>query len=356
MTTAKQAEANRKNALVSTGPKTPAGKARAGRNALRHGLGSQLPVLPGERAEDWEAHWDGILASLSPVGALEESLVNRVALCLWRLGRVAAYETAVTAVGLELAEERFHPRERADGLDRAGNDLGEPIGTLPPEAALPKALQQLQDKRQGLKEGQETLDLLERLPDLADDTPLDGDDAWAVFNGLMEALPEEAEIPDLEGSEFPVSLGVPEEEADEAYAWGGWTAGMVVKGLAVLAREAGWDQEALLARAIGKQRRQQHEGCREVKQLGAKVRSLRRQVETKADRVKRQRILPDGETLQKVSRYEAHLSRQLYQALHELQRLQAARAGQVVPPPAALDVTLDAGEGAAAALEAAAGE
>jgi hypothetical protein len=32
----------------------------------------------------------------------------------------------------------------------------------------------------------------------------------------------------------------------------------------------------------------------------------------------------------------------MLQALHELQRLQAARAGEPVPPTAALDVTVDA--------------
>jgi hypothetical protein len=42
----------------------------------------------------------------------------------------------------------------------------------------------------------------------------------------------------------------------------------------------------------------------------------------------------------------------MYQALHELQRLQAARSGEYVTPPAALDVTLDASESAAASLEA----
>ena len=53
-------------------------------------------------------------------------------------------------------------------------------------------------------------------------------------------------------------------------------------------------------------------------------------------------MLPDDTTLNKVTRYEAHLSRQMLQALHTLERLQAARAGQPVPPPAALDVTVDA--------------
>ena len=42
----------------------------------------------------------------------------------------------------------------------------------------------------------------------------------------------------------------------------------------------------------------------------------------------------------KLSRYEAHLERSMYRALHELQRLQAARRGADVPPPAAVDVTV----------------
>jgi hypothetical protein len=34
-------------------------------------------------------------------------------------------------------------------------------------------------------------------------------------------------------------------------------------------------------------------------------------------------ILPDAETLQKIVRYEAHLSRQLYRAMHALEVLRA---------------------------------
>ena len=46
----------------------------------------------------------------------------------------------------------------------------------------------------------------------------------------------------------------------------------------------------------------------------------------------------DGDTLSKLSRYEATIERGLYKALRELQRLQAERRGQDVPPPAAVDV------------------
>ena len=50
----------------------------------------------------------------------------------------------------------------------------------------------------------------------------------------------------------------------------------------------------------------------------------------------------------KLSRYESAIERSLYRALHELQRLRAARrAGDGVPPPVAVDVDVSglSGEG-----------
>ena len=54
-----------------------------------------------------------------------------------------------------------------------------------------------------------------------------------------------------------------------------------------------------------------------------------------------------ADALGTLSRYEAGLDRSLYAALHELQRLQAARSGEPVRVPAALDVTVTSGEEAA---------
>jgi hypothetical protein len=52
----------------------------------------------------------------------------------------------------------------------------------------------------------------------------------------------------------------------------------------------------------------------------------------------------DNDALGKLCRYEASLDRMLYRALHELQRLQAARKGDNVSAPAALDVNVNLGK------------
>ena len=61
-------------------------------------------------------------------------------------------------------------------------------------------------------------------------------------------------------------------------------------------------------------------------------------VEAEIEVISRERILPDAETLEKIVRYEAHLSRQLYQALHELENLQKHRTTGEGVPLARLDV------------------
>ena len=96
---------NGDDAQRPTGPRTAAGKVRSSKNALRHGLRSPAPVLPGECPREWERHRAGVVQSLAPAGGLEAELADRVALSLWRLRRAAAYETAVTAVGLEEAAQ-----------------------------------------------------------------------------------------------------------------------------------------------------------------------------------------------------------------------------------------------------------
>ena len=70
-------------------------------------------MVPGlERSADWEEHREGILENLFPVGPLELTLAERVALLSWRLHRVTRYETEVIALSQEKVEEDIHDRRR----------------------------------------------------------------------------------------------------------------------------------------------------------------------------------------------------------------------------------------------------
>ena len=62
MSSFRQIEANRGNALRSTGPKTEAGKRRSRRNAVRHGLTAETVVVALEDIEDYQALEAAIIA------------------------------------------------------------------------------------------------------------------------------------------------------------------------------------------------------------------------------------------------------------------------------------------------------
>jgi hypothetical protein len=98
----KKAVANRRNAQLSTGPKTEVGKSWARRNALKHGiLASALLLTHGQGAED-QTEFDELLdrlhRDLAPVGTLEEMQVEKIAVCWWRQKRALLCEAGL--VGL----------------------------------------------------------------------------------------------------------------------------------------------------------------------------------------------------------------------------------------------------------------
>ena len=83
-------EANRRNALKSTGPRTPAGKARSAWNSLKHGLLSRkLFVTSKHDKRRFSRLLSNLRRDLLPVGTLEEVLVEKIAYEYWRLGKAA---------------------------------------------------------------------------------------------------------------------------------------------------------------------------------------------------------------------------------------------------------------------------
>jgi hypothetical protein len=95
MSSLKQIEANRLNALKSTGPRTEEGKRRSRCNAIRHGLTAETVIVGLEDREDYESFEATIIGDYDPTTAVERELVLRLASVLWRLRRATGIETAL---------------------------------------------------------------------------------------------------------------------------------------------------------------------------------------------------------------------------------------------------------------------
>ena len=133
----KQLEANRSNALSSTGPRTAEGKARSSRNALKHGIFAQEVVIrDGDGAEDpkqFEALLERLWDEFQPVGALEEKLVECIAVSYWRLRRAQRFEVGAIR---EQADTCNRPPTSSDakeaerGLEEAKRELADALDAL----------------------------------------------------------------------------------------------------------------------------------------------------------------------------------------------------------------------------------
>jgi hypothetical protein len=228
-------------------------------------------------------------------------LAERVALLSWRLHRVIRYETESIALLQEQAEDDLADRRRF------GSHV---LGAAHPEVV-----------RSNLKNARSEYRLLKRFPKLEDDEHLSSFDAdrilWAVTE-VTDRVAEGEVAPDdlLEEISIP---GVP-EDTREWEDYDGWSAGAVRAGVEAIATATNEDPDELMEVATDSARRSF---------IGKE--QAADQVERNLERMSRERLLPHEKTLEKVARYEAHLSRGLYKALHELEALQVRRTGGAAP-------------------------
>ena len=80
------------------GPRTVKGKQVASRNSVTHGALSPNPVAGGESTEEWLEFLDGMRVHFEPIGTYERELVDRIAIDLWSLRRVARTVTAIISL------------------------------------------------------------------------------------------------------------------------------------------------------------------------------------------------------------------------------------------------------------------
>ena len=136
--------ANRQNARHSTGPKTPTGKAHSSRNALKHGLLARDVVINGPQLSETQADFDALLADLlrelKPRTLMEETLVERIATCYWRLRRAQRFEVGAIRDALET------PDPQAQALEKLRSKLASAQGALSLESELDDLLKIPEDQ------------------------------------------------------------------------------------------------------------------------------------------------------------------------------------------------------------------
>jgi hypothetical protein len=340
------------------GPKTPAGKLAVSFNASTHGIRSPRPVVTAFESESaWKAHRDAIIESLAPEGGMEEALAERAALCSWRLNRVVVYETESIAQKQEgILEEvrrdrehtlRFatlHAHEAKDII--AGTTLEEMVDDparlsdyaieilSPPSVAL-----------EGVENARRHYETVEALFDATPDTTISRLDAAWLLEKAPYCAVQFATLEEEERAGIPEDVGASDDEIREQASALEERLWERIGDVDTLTVEELHSQLAWVAERAGMQDAIGVDGAVAYKPLEGLLetlhtRALRRlqKAEGQAQKVEKQilekrraRILPSMGDMAKVGRYEAHLSRELFRALHELEALQTRRLGGKAP-------------------------
>ncbi len=98
-----QLEANRRNAHLSHGPTSEAGRQKVSMNALKFGLTGAQVLLPTDDAALYEAHVRDYKNEFQPVGPEETHLLQSIIDTRWRLARIPGLELAL----LDLARRQL---------------------------------------------------------------------------------------------------------------------------------------------------------------------------------------------------------------------------------------------------------
>src|SRR2546425_864559 len=118
MSTDAQIQANRANALRSTGPRTPEGKARSAQNSRQHGFtASTFAVVRLEDLNEVARLKADLTAVYQPVNSQELFAIERIALAQQALLRAARLESGLFT----------------SALDQALDHTGRPIILMTPE-------------------------------------------------------------------------------------------------------------------------------------------------------------------------------------------------------------------------------
>ena len=298
MSSEKKTESNRKNAQLSTGPNDTS---QSRLNALSHGILSKRALITtGEGCEDAELFdqlADGLREDWATVGATEQLLVDQLISLTWRLTRVINYETGSIRA---IADTTVEDWEREQSFDNVSYILGHSGVSWEPTDKLVQKRAELETELKDWKD-QDTVSqpyiwgrvfrVVSRKFEVDIEQILELEDEWAIYEDFA-----------IEDIRKVIDAACHADGITEDQFW------QIVK---------------------DEVQRDHRETVRRLE---------RRHLEIEQKRLLAS--LPDDVRLAKIQRYEAHLSREFYKALHELQRLQGARLSSIPTAPMAVDIDI----------------
>lgn len=284
-----------------TGPRTPQGKQRAKNNALKFGIFSRAAVLPGESQEEFGALLNGLRDHFQPIGALEETLVEKLTADLWRYRRFLTAEGAEIRAGAEFVEwdQRERHREESTRFPQLRCN-----GGLIKKISNPEALAGC-------------LNLLNQLRDRIEEVGFSPEWDEQTLTKLYGEYDQEGRRED-----WQQGLRFSYEEASKAAALP-----------SNLRRDGGTESTEVYKDSFIEKLKDEIKSLERYKDEQTTVLSSRLKLESL------RRSIPDGPELDRLLRYGAAVSRDIERTLNQLERLQRIRSDQSVPPPINLSVT-----------------
>ena len=301
----RQLKANRENAKKG-GVKTDEGKALVRTNALKHGLlAKEIVITAGEGAEDpaeFEQVLNELLGQLTPVGSVEEMLVEKIAASYWRLRRAYRFEVGFIRRELDNATESYFAVEDWQGKKVHGKQ--EEI-----EKKVAEEKESIEYWDNDKKELQQMFKKGTALEEIVD-WDMNWEDLQEKLETYLESKGLEIYVENPEIIHFLRKL----EDWDDKRIWK-----TLIENCGLNVRE---HQEKLreLEAELAREKEKNRMGLQVKKQLAA---------------------VPAKDTLDRLLRYEAAIQRQFYKALTELERLQRLRLGDAVPPPVKISVEVE---------------
>lgn len=281
----KQIEANRRNGSLSTGPKTPNGKAVSRMNALKHGLRSADVVVRGrcirESHREFAAFSKQFWEDLQPEGMLEEILVEQIITTVWRLRRVRKAESGEIALNVDNGEwNRKTGKLKFESM--SWGIVGDPVADMR-DSAFGNTFLHMQ-----LREVRSSVEKEGRLTEAAIQS--------VVFKGEPYSLTRKLERLYAKLQQNPDALdesALQSRQKEQALDF-------IDRELSMASRDA--------------------DRCEKREWMEEEARQA-------VD------VLPSADKLDKLLRYETTLQRSLFRAMNRLERLQRRRLGENVPPP-----------------------